>query len=147
MSGMKLRHLIAVVPAALLVLTGCSNSEEAAAPASTSPSAGQPAQDMSSDDLLDSAVSAMCTQVLTYLDVSEEQAKSSGESFDRAAAGTEFLDQLKSSSGVWVAAYNQQAEAVGQPALDPATATWEDMPAESRELIEKAVSTGVSGTC
>ncbi|WP_137724040.1 hypothetical protein [Prescottella subtropica] len=144
---MKLRHLIAVVPAALLVLTGCSNSEEAAAPASTSPSAGQPAQDMSSDDLLDSAVSAMCTQVLTYLDVSEEQAKSSGESFDRAAAGTEFLDQLKSSSGVWVAAYNQQAEAVGQPALDPATATWEDMPAESRELIEKAVSTGVSGTC
>ncbi|WP_305092619.1 hypothetical protein [Prescottella sp. R16] len=143
---MKMRHLIAVVPAAVLVLTGCSNSEEAADPATTS--ADRPAAaESTGDDLLDTAVSAMCTQVLTYLDVSEQQAETAGESFDRAAKGDEFLGELKSNSGVWVAAYNQQAEAVGQPTLDPSTATWEDMPAESRDLIEKAVDKGITGDC
>lgn len=141
---MKMRHLIAVVPAALLVLTGCSSTDGAA----TSTTFGTPAGgDAATAALLDDAVAEMCAQVVTYIDLSQQQAAATGEDFDRAAKGEEFLGLLKTNATVWVAAYNEQAEATGAPTLDPATATWEDMPSDSRELIERAVAAGISGTC
>lgn len=139
---MKIRHLIAVVPAALLVLTGCSDDKEttASAPASGQVTSGGTAAQ-------DAAVSAMCTQVLAFLDSSQQQAEAAGQPFDRAAKGDEFLDMMKANGGTVVAAYNEQATAAGQPTLDPATATWEDVPAEARDLIEQSVQGAVSGTC
>ncbi|RDI26962.1 hypothetical protein DEU38_108197 [Rhodococcus sp. AG1013] len=147
MSGMRIRHVIALVPAALLLLTGCSDSEETSAsgPSATTSVQGTAAQDDSA--ALDAAVKEMCSQVTAFLDSSEAQAKGTGESFDRAAQGQAFLDQLKANSAVWVASYNMQAEAVGAPPLDPSTATWEDMPEASRAMIEDSVDGAVSGTC
>lgn len=139
-SGMKIRHLIAVVPAALLVLTACGSSDQ-------STSADGPTTSGDTAALLDSAVTEMCKQVLTYIDVAQQQSAASGQSFDRAAAGDEFLGMIKDNSAVWVGAYNEQATATGQPALDPATATWSDMPAASRNLIEQSVQKGVAGSC
>ncbi len=138
---MKLRHLIAAAPVALLVLTGCSDSDaDTAASPSTETSAA-------TANLVDAAVKEMCGQVAVFIDSSEQAAQAAGQPFDRAAKGEEFLGLLKTSSGAWVGAYNAQAEAAGQPLLDPATATWEDMPADSRAMIEKSVQSGVSGTC
>lgn len=137
---MKLRHLIAAAPVALLVLTGCSDSD---ADTAASPST----ETTVATDLVDAAVKEMCTQVAVFIDSSEQAAQAAGQPFDRAAKGEEFLGLLKTSSGAWVGAYNAQAEAAGQPQLDPATATWEDMPADSRAMIEKSVQAGVSGTC
>ncbi|WP_433607147.1 hypothetical protein [Prescottella agglutinans] len=138
---MKLRHLIAAAPVALLVLTGCSNSEaDTAASPSTETSAA-------TANLVDAAVKEMCSQVAVFIDSSAQAAQAAGQPFDRTAKGEEFLALLKTSSGAWVGAYNAQAEAAGQPQLDPATATWEDMPAESRDMIERSVQAGVSGTC
>ena len=137
---MKIRHLIAAVPVALLVLTGCSDSDAEPAAASSN----QPGV---TADALDAAVKEMCTQVAAFIDASEQTSQGDGQPFDRAAKGEEFMELLKANSGAWVGAYNAQAEAAGQPQLDPATATWEDMPADSRGLIEKSVSAGVSGTC
>ncbi|MDH6278825.1 hypothetical protein [Prescottella agglutinans] len=137
---MKLRHLIAAAPVAVLVLTGCSNSDaDTTASPSTAPSVAS--------DVVDAAVKEMCSQVAVFIDSSAQAAQAAGQPFDRAAKGEEFLTLLKSSSGAWVGAYNAQAEAAGQPQLDPATATWEDMPADSRDMIERSVQAGVSGTC
>ncbi|WFR73655.1 hypothetical protein P9209_08695 [Prescottella defluvii] len=138
---MKLRHLIAAAPVALLVLTGCSNSDaDTTASPSTAPSTAPSA-------VVDAAVKEMCSQVAVFIDSSAQAAQAAGQPFDRAAKGEEFLTLLKSSSGAWVGAYNAQAEAAGQPQLDPATATWEDMPADSRDMIERSVQAGVSGNC
>lgn len=138
---MRIRHLLAAAPVALLVLTGCSDSGD---PAPAGPDATTSAADAAA---LDEAVAQMCLQVDAFLDSSEVQADTSGQPFDRAARGQEFLDQLKGSSAAWVSAYNAQAEATGAEQLDPETATWEDMPAQTRELIEASVTTAVSGTC
>ncbi|RVW01836.1 hypothetical protein [Rhodococcus spongiicola] len=128
---MKIRHLIAIVPAAVLVLAGCSGSNE----------------DTAEAELRDSAVAEMCRQVVTFIDMSEDQAEVTGEPFDRQATGDEFMGLLKDNSALWVAAYNQQAESEGKEQLDPEIAGWEDLPSESRDLIEKAVQNGVNGTC
>ncbi|WP_107982526.1 hypothetical protein [Rhodococcus sp. OK519] len=140
---MRIRHLIAAVPVALLVLTGCSDGGDADSKAdgkttvTVDPSA----------DAQDSAVSVMCAQVVAYLDATQQQAEAADQPFDRAAKGNEFLDTLKANGGTVVAAYNQQAQASGEPMLDPATATWDDVPAEARELIEQSVQSGIAGSC
>ncbi|WP_430334039.1 hypothetical protein [Rhodococcus sp. ACT016] len=138
---MKIRHLIAAVPVALLVLTGCSDSDAEPAASSSNETTTVAA------DVVDAAVKEMCSQVAAFIDSSEQAAQAAGQPFDRAAKGEEFLGLLEANSGAWVGAYNAQAEASGQPALDPATATWEDMPADSRDMIEKSVHAGVAGTC
>jgi len=138
---MKIRTLIAAAPVALLVLTGCSDSNADSAASSADETTTVAA------DLVDAAVKEMCGQVAVFIDSSEQAAQAAGQPFDRAAKGEEFLGLLKTSSGAWVGAYNAQAEAAGQPLLDPATATWEDMPADSRDMIERSVQAGVSGNC
>ncbi|WP_031938107.1 hypothetical protein [Prescottella defluvii] len=142
---MRIRHVIALVPAALLLLTGCSDSEDTAASAPNSSSVQ--AATTQDDAALDAAVKEMCGQVAAFLDNTATQAEQAGESFDRAAQGQVFLDQMKANSAVWVASYNMQAEAAGEPPLDPSTATWEDMPEQSRALIENSVDGAVAGTC
>ncbi|QCQ92445.1 hypothetical protein [Rhodococcus sp. SGAir0479] len=139
---MKIRHLVAVAAAPLILVAGCGDSDESTASA---PANGQATADGSTAQ--DAAVSVMCAQVTAFLDSSQQQAESAGQPFDRQAKGDEFLETLKANGGPVVAAYNQQAEAAGQPPLDPATATWEDVPAEARDLIEQSVQAGVSGNC
>ncbi|MCA1005876.1 hypothetical protein LCL87_09115 [Rhodococcus hoagii] len=143
---MRIRHLIAAVPVALLVLTGCSDGGDSdskdtkdAGKTTITAEAGADAQD--------TAVSVMCAQVVAYLDATAQQAEMAGQPFDREAKGAEFLDTLKANGGTVVAAYNEQAAAAGEPTLDPATATWEDVPAEARELIEQSVESGIAGSC
>jgi hypothetical protein len=143
---MRIRHLIAAVPVALLVLTGCSDGGDSdstdtkdAGKTTITAEAGADAQD--------TAVSVMCAQVVAYLDATAQQAEMAGQPFDREAQGAEFLDMLKANGGTVVAAYNEQAAAAGEPTLDPATATWEDVPAEARELIEQSVESGIAGSC
>ncbi|RVW01257.1 hypothetical protein [Rhodococcus xishaensis] len=131
---MKIRHLIAIVPAAVLVLAGCSGSnEDTAAPAQ--------------DEETTAAIAEVCRQVATLIDTSEEQAGATGEPFDRAAAGDEFMGLLMENTSLWTSAYNLQAEAAGKPELDPALASWEDLPEEFRDVVEQAVQNGVAGTC
>lgn len=144
---MRIRHLIAAVPVALLVLTGCSDGGDSD-PKDTKDDAGETTITAEAGaDAQETAVSVMCAQVVAYLDATQQQAESAGQPFDRDAKGAEFLDMLKANGGTVVAAYNQQAVAAGEPTLDPATATWEDVPAEARELIEQSVQSGISGSC
>lgn len=144
---MRIRHLIAAVPVALLVLTGCSDGGDSDSKDTTNDAGRTTVTADAGADAQDTAVSVMCAQVVAYLDATEQQAETTGQPFDREAKGAEFLDMLKANGGTVVAAHNQQAVAAGQPTLDPATATWDDVPAEARDLIEQSVQSGISGNC
>ena len=67
MCGMRIRHVIALVPAALLLLTGCSDSEDTAASAPNSSSV-QAATNQDDAVALNAAVKEMCCKVSPFLD-------------------------------------------------------------------------------